>query len=76
VKLLRIIEVEDKLKREKKERVVNIQPLTVRLLLHSSSSSECAEGKVYNENIQFAHTIIQDIYTTGTLTIEFLRRSR
>lgn len=38
--------------------------------------SECEEGKTYNENMQFAHTIIQDIYRTRTSTIEFLHRRR
>jgi hypothetical protein len=34
--------------------MLNIQPLVVRLSPYSSSSSECAEGKVYKEKIQFA----------------------
>jgi hypothetical protein len=39
-------------------------------------SSECVEGKVYNEKIQFAQMIIQDIDTTRTSIVEFLCISR
>jgi hypothetical protein len=46
-------EVEEKLRRAKKEGVLNIHPLVVRLLLHTSSL-ECAEEKVYNQKILFA----------------------
>jgi len=56
--------------------VLNIQPLVVRLSSHSSSSSECAEGKLYNVKILFVQTIIQNIDTIGTSAVEFLRRSR
>jgi hypothetical protein len=73
---LKRTKVEEELKRAKKEGVLNIQSLAVRSLLHSSSSSECAEGKAYNEKIQFAQIIIQDINTIGTSTIELLRRSK
>jgi hypothetical protein len=50
--------------------------LAIRSLLHSSSSSKCVKGKAYNEKIQFAQTIIQDINTIITSTFEFLPRSR
>ncbi len=43
---------------------------------HSSSSSKCVERKPYNEKLQFAHTIIQDIDITTTSIVKFLRRSR
>ncbi len=49
-KLLRITKVEKKLRRVER-RVLNIQPLAIRVPLHSSSSSKCAEGNVYNEMI-------------------------
>jgi hypothetical protein len=49
----------------------NIQPLVVRSLPHSSSSLECAKGKAYIEKMQFAQTIIHDIYRIGTSIIEF-----
>ncbi len=55
---------------------LNIQPLAMRLLLHSSSSSECAKKKAYNEKIQFVQIIIQEIDITGTFAVEFLCRSR
>ncbi len=53
MELLRRIKVEEELRRAKKG-MLNIQPLVVRLLSHSSSSSKCAKGKAYNEKIQFA----------------------
>ncbi len=56
--------------------VLNIQPFVIRSPLHSSSSSECVEGKVYNETIQFVQMTIQDIDTIGTFVVEFLHRSR
>jgi hypothetical protein len=56
--------------------MLNIQLLVVRLLLHSSSSLECAEGKMYNVKIYFVQTIIQDIDTTETFVVKFLRRSK
>jgi hypothetical protein len=43
---------------------------------HSSSFSKCVEGKAYNEKIQFAQMIIQDINTIGTFAVEFLHKSR
>jgi hypothetical protein len=33
---------------------------------HSSSYLECAEGKAYNEKMQFVQTIIHDTYKIGT----------
>ncbi len=53
MELLRIIEAKKDLKRAKCEGMLNIQPLVVRLPPHSSLSSKCVEGKVYNEKIQF-----------------------
>jgi hypothetical protein len=50
---LKRIEVEEELRRAKRG-VLNIQLLAIRLLPHSSSSSKCVEGKVYNVKIQFA----------------------
>jgi hypothetical protein len=47
---LKRTEVEEELRRIEREEVLNIQPLVVRSLPHSSSL-ECAEGKVYNEKI-------------------------
>jgi hypothetical protein len=76
VELLRKIEVNEELRRVEKEGMLNIQPLVVRLPLHSSSSSKCVEGKVYKEKIQFVQTIIQDIYITRTYVVEFLCKSR
>ncbi len=49
-KLLRRIETKE-LKRVEREGMLNIQPLDVKSSLHSSSSSECAKGKAYNEKI-------------------------
>jgi hypothetical protein len=56
--------------------MLNIQPLVVRLPSHSSSSSESAEGKTYNEKMQFVQIIIHDIYKTKTFAIEYLRISK
>jgi hypothetical protein len=56
--------------------VLNIKLLAIRSSPHSSSSSECEEGKTYNEKMQFSHTIIHDIYRTRTFAIEFLWRSK
>ncbi len=75
MELLRRTEVKEELKRAKRG-VLNIQSLAIRSSSHSSSSSECAEGKVYNEKIHFTQTIIQDIDTIGTFAIELLRRSK
>jgi hypothetical protein len=75
-KLLRKKEAKEELKRVKSIGMLNIQPLAIRLPPHSPSSLECGEGKVYNEKMQFAHTIIQDMYRIGTSIIEFLRKHR
>ncbi len=56
--------------------MLNIQPLAIRLSLHSPSSSECEEGKTNNEKMQFTHTTIQDMYKIETSRIEFLCRHR
>jgi hypothetical protein len=72
VKLLRKKEAEEELKRLECAGMLNIQPLEVRSPLHSPSFLECEEGKTYNEKMQFAHTIIQDIYRFGTFAVEFL----
>jgi hypothetical protein len=65
-------EEEELLRRAMKEGMLNIQSLAVRSLLYSSSSLECAEGKVYNVKIHIVQTIIQDIDITRTYAIEFL----
>ncbi len=69
------IEVEEEFRKTKRG-MLNIQPLAVRLSLHSSSSSKCAEGKAYNVKIQFVQMMIQDIDTTKTSIVEFLCKSR
>ncbi len=74
--MLKKIEVEEELRRAMREGMLNIQLLAIRSLPHSSSSSECAEGKAYNEKIQFVQMIIHDIYIIRTSTIEFLRKRR
>jgi hypothetical protein len=51
VELLRRTEIEDELRRIKREEVLNIQPLVVQSSLHSSTSSKYAKRKVYNEKI-------------------------
>jgi hypothetical protein len=43
--------VEKELRRAERKGVLNFQPLAIRSLLHSSSSSKCANGKAYNEKI-------------------------
>jgi hypothetical protein len=48
----------------------------MRLPPHSPSSLECEEGKMYNENMQFAQTIIHNMYKSETFTVEFLPRCR
>ncbi len=52
-KLLKRTEVEEELRRAKIKGMLNIQPLAVGLPLHSSSFSNCVEGKAYNKKIQF-----------------------
>jgi hypothetical protein len=59
------------LRRTKHEGLLNIQPLVIRSLPHSSSSLECAERKTYNEKMQFVQIIIHDIYRIGTSIVEF-----
>jgi hypothetical protein len=44
---LRKIEVKKELKRVEREGMLNIQPLAIRLPLHSSSSLECAKKGRY-----------------------------
>jgi hypothetical protein len=61
--------------KRKKKGVLNIQLLAIRSPPHSSSSSECEEGKMYNEKMQFVQTIICGIYKTRTSLIEFLCKS-
>jgi len=39
------------LQKGKHEGMLNIQLLVIKLSPHSSSSSKCAQGKVYNEKI-------------------------
>jgi len=73
---LRRIEIKEELIRPERERMLNIQLLIIRSLPYSSSSSECAKGKVYNEKIQFVQTIIQNINTIRTFVIDFLHRSK
>ncbi len=58
-----------------KRGVLNIQLLAVRSLSHSSCL-ECGKGKSYNVKMQFVQMIIQDINTTRTSIVQFLRRSR
>jgi hypothetical protein len=53
---------EEELKKVEHAGLLNIQLLVIRSPLHSPSFLECEEGKANNENMQFAHTIIQDIY--------------
>ncbi len=69
--LLRKTKVEEELKRVDREGVLNIQPLPIRSLSHSSSSLECAQGKVYNEKMQFAKMIIQNIVQLEHLQLNF-----
>jgi hypothetical protein len=76
VEKLKKIEAEKELRRVERARMLNIQLMAVRSLSHSPSSSECEEGNVYNDNMQFAHTIIQDIHRSRTSTIEFLHKCR
>jgi hypothetical protein len=54
IELLKRTKVEEELRRAKIEGIMNIQPLAKGLPLHSSSFSDCVEGKAYNKKIQFA----------------------
>ncbi len=56
--------------------MLNIQLLAIRSSSHSSSSSKCVEKNAYNEKLQFAQKIIQDIDRIGTFTVEFLCKSK
>ncbi len=57
--------------------MLNIQLMVVRSPPHSSSFSECAKKKAYNQKIQFVQTIIQDIDTIGkSHEVEFLCKSK
>jgi hypothetical protein len=50
VELLRRTKAEEELRRVEKG-ILNIQLLAIRSSRHSSSSSECAKGKAYNDKI-------------------------
>jgi len=67
---------EEELKKVEHAGLLNIHLLVIRSPLHSPSFLECEEGKANNENMQFAHTIIQDIYKIGTFAIRFLYRRK
>jgi hypothetical protein len=54
--------------------MLNIQSLAIRSSLHSPSSSKCEKHKAYNEKMQFAQTLIHDIYGYRTFVVEFLHR--
>jgi hypothetical protein len=53
MEMLKRTKIEEELGRIKRV-LLNIHWLVVRSPLHSSSSSKCAEGKLYNEKINFA----------------------
>ncbi len=76
MELLRKNKIEEELRRTKREGMLHIQPLAIKLSLHSSSSLECAKRKAYNEKMQFAQMIIHDIYRIRTSIVEFFNRSR
>ncbi len=52
--------------------MLNIQPLAMKSPPHSPSFSKCEEGEAYNEKMQFAHMIIEDIQKFETYAVEFL----
>ncbi len=56
--------------------MLNIQSLAISLSFLSSSSLECVEGKVSNEKIQFAQTIIHNINMIESSIVEFMRKSK
>jgi hypothetical protein len=57
-KSLRRIKAFEELKKTKRKDMLNIRPLVVRSLLHSSSlSSKCAKGKMYNEKIKLSQIL-------------------
>jgi hypothetical protein len=43
---------------------------------HSLSSVECEEGKQYHEKMQFAHSIIENIYRSRSYVVKFLQRQK
>jgi hypothetical protein len=61
VELFKKTQVGKELRITQREGALNIQQLVVRSPPHSSSLSKCAERKAYNEKIQFAQIIIQDV---------------
>ncbi len=54
MELLKRIAIEEELRKVERG-MLNMQPLAIRSSPHSSSSSECVEGKAYNENIYNLH---------------------
>ncbi len=48
-------------------------PVVMRSLPHSLSSLECEEGKQYHEKMQFAHSIIQNIYRSRSPVVNFCK---
>ncbi len=55
------------LRRGENVKVLNIQPLAMKSPPHSLPFSECQEGKQYHEKMQFAHSIIEEIYRSEHL---------
>lgn len=70
------IEKKKVLRRGESARVLNIQLLAVRSSSHSLSSSKCEERKQYHEKMQCVHSIISEIYRSGSYAVEFLKRQR
>jgi hypothetical protein len=56
--------------------VLYIKLLVMKLSSYSLPSLDCEEGKQYHEKMQFAHSIMQDIYKSKSFEVEFLRRQR
>lgn len=57
--------------------VLYIKSLVMKLSsIYSLPSLDCEEGKQYHEKMQFAHSIMQDIYKSKSFEVEFLRRQR
>jgi hypothetical protein len=66
---------EDKvLRRRESVGMLNIQPMAMISPPQSLSSLKCEEGKQYHAKMQFAHSIIQNIYRLGSYVVEFMRR--
>ncbi len=65
-------EKKNKRKIEKTGECQNVKHSTIgnKVAIDSSSFSKCEEGKQYHEKMQFAHSIIQDIYRSRTSKIE------